>query len=94
MGTHQGEVQPEHLQAYLEEFCFRFNRRHARARGLLFYRLLQYVAGASPLTYRKIVATSRPKAVKPAGVKGPRSKLGTLVLPPEDRPWRAARSLE
>jgi len=94
MGTHQGGVQPEHLQAYLEEFCFRFNRRHARARGLLFYRLLQYAAGASPLTYRKMVATSRPKAVKPAGVKGPRSKPGTLALPPEDRPWRAARSLE
>jgi hypothetical protein len=41
-----------------------------------------------------MVATSRPKAVKPAGVKGPRSKPGTLALPPEDRPWRAARSLE
>jgi len=94
MGTHQGGVQPEHLQAYLEEFCFRFNRRHARARGLLFYRLLQYAAGASPLTYRKMVATSRPKAVKPAGVKGPRSKPGTLALPPEDQPWRAARTLE
>jgi hypothetical protein len=29
----------------LEEFCFRFNRRHSRARGLLFYRLLQSAAG-------------------------------------------------
>lgn len=94
LGTHQGGVQPEHLQAYLDEFCFRFNRRHARARGLLFYRLLQYAAGAAPLTYRKMVAISRPKAVTSAGVKGPRSKPGTLALPPEDRPWRAARSLE
>ena len=24
----------EHLQAYLDEFTFRFNRRHCRARGL------------------------------------------------------------
>jgi hypothetical protein len=52
LGTHQGGLQPEHMQAYLDEFCFRFNRRHARARGLLFYRLMQYAAGAPPLTYR------------------------------------------
>jgi len=36
LGTHQGRVDAEHIQAYLEEFCFRFNRRHSRARGLLF----------------------------------------------------------
>jgi len=49
LGTHQGGVLPAHTQSYLEEFCFRFNRRHSRARGLLFYRLLQYAAGAPPL---------------------------------------------
>jgi hypothetical protein len=49
LGTHQGGVEAAHLQSYLEEFCFRFNRRHSRARGLLFYRLLQYAAGAPPL---------------------------------------------
>jgi len=38
LGTHQGAALPEHMQSYLEEFCFRFNRRHSRARGLLFYR--------------------------------------------------------
>jgi hypothetical protein len=27
MGTHKGAVQPQHLQAYLNEFAFRFNRR-------------------------------------------------------------------
>jgi len=32
LGTHQGGMQPEHLQAYLDEFCFRFDRRHATAR--------------------------------------------------------------
>ena len=35
-GTHQGAVRPEHLQSYLDEFIFRFNRRNARRRGLLF----------------------------------------------------------
>ncbi len=62
LGTHQGGVLPEHTQSYLEEFCFRFNRRHSRARGLLFYRLLQYAAGAPPLTYRQLVANPRPES--------------------------------
>ncbi len=94
LGTHQGRVDAEHMQSYLEEFCFRFNRRHSRARGLLFFRLLQYAAGASPLTYRQLVANPQPKAIKPPGVKGPRSRPGSLAQPPEDRPWRAAQSLE
>ncbi len=40
LGTHQGAISDEHLGYYLEEFTFRFNRRTAKARGLLFYRLL------------------------------------------------------
>jgi len=94
LGTHQGGVLPEHTQSYLEEFCFRFNRRHSRARGLLFYRLMQYAAGAPPLTYRQLVANPRPKAIKPPGLTGPRSRPGSLAQPPEDRPWRAAASLD
>jgi len=94
LGTHQGGVLPEHTQSYLEEFCFRFNRRHSRACGLLFYRLLQYAAGAPPLTYRQLVANPRPKAIKPPGLAGPRSRPGSLAQPPEDRPWRAAERLD
>ena len=71
-----------------------FNRRHCRARGLLFYRLLQYAVGAQPLTYRELVANPQPKAIKPPGVKGPRSRPGNLAQPPQDRPWRATHSLE
>lgn len=41
LSTHQGGVHPEHLQEYLNEFTFRFNRRHSRSRGLLFYRLME-----------------------------------------------------
>jgi transposase-like protein len=94
LGTHQGRVEPEHLQSHLEEFCFRFNRRHSRARGMLFYRLLQNAAHAEPLTYRQLVASPRPKAVKPKGVHGQRSQPATLARPPLDRPWRAARDLD
>jgi hypothetical protein len=37
LGTHQGSVEDAHLQTYLNEFCFRFNRRRSRSRanGLL-----------------------------------------------------------
>lgn len=41
LGTHQGGIQTEHLQEYLDEFVFRFNRRTSRSRGKLFYRLIQ-----------------------------------------------------
>ena len=40
LGTHQGAVADQHLDAYLDEFVFRYNRRHARNRGLLFWRLV------------------------------------------------------
>lgn len=56
LGTHQGSVQGKHLQSYLEEFTFRFNRRHSRRRGLLFYRLLQQAVGTPPAPYKQIVA--------------------------------------
>lgn len=41
LGTHQGGVQTTHLQEYLDEFVFRFNRRTSLSRGKLFYRLIQ-----------------------------------------------------
>jgi len=40
-GTHQGAVRSSHLDYYLDEFVFRFNRRTSSSRGLLFYRLIQ-----------------------------------------------------
>jgi hypothetical protein len=33
---------------YLDEFTFRFNRRNSRARGMLFYRLLQQAVDTDP----------------------------------------------
>lgn len=41
LGTHQGAVHGSHLDYYLDEYTFRFNRRTSRSRGLLFYRLVQ-----------------------------------------------------
>lgn len=49
LGTHQGSVSAEHLQSYLEEFSFRFNRRTSRSRGLVFRRLLEQAVITSPI---------------------------------------------
>jgi transposase-like protein len=52
LGTHQGSVTAAHLDAYLNEFAFRFNRRHSRRRGVLFLRLLQHAVVTLPTRYR------------------------------------------
>lgn len=49
LGTHQGCVVPEHLQSYLEEFTFRFNRRSSNSRGLLFRRLIERAVATCPV---------------------------------------------
>ena len=56
LGTQQGAVRPEHLDAYLDECTFRFNRRTSRARGLLFYRLLEQALQTPPAPYKDIIA--------------------------------------
>lgn len=49
LGTHQGSVSSEHLQSYLEEFTFRFNRRMSKSRGLIFRRLLEQAVVTGPV---------------------------------------------
>lgn len=56
LGTHQGAVQPAHLDYYLDEFTFRFNRRRSTARGKLFFRLLEQAVQVRPLPYKSIIA--------------------------------------
>jgi transposase-like protein len=59
MGTHQGAVSPEHLEYYLDEFTFRFNRRTSRSRGKLFYRLVQQAAAVEPVPYNTMLKYSQ-----------------------------------
>jgi transposase-like protein len=54
-GTHQGGVQNHQLDYYLDEFTFRFNRRHSKARGLLFHRLVQQAVAVGPAPYRTLI---------------------------------------
>ena len=52
----------EHLDAYLDEFTFRFNRRKSRSRGKLFYRLLEQAVAVEPAPYKSLVkCTPDPK---------------------------------
>ena len=61
LGTHQGSVEDTHLQSYLNEFCFRFNRRRSRSRGLVFYRVLELAVSHDPVRYRDLVAIPSPR---------------------------------
>lgn len=51
LGTHQGGIAPQHLDDYLDEFVFRFNRRKSASRGKLFYRLAQQAVEVEPTPY-------------------------------------------
>jgi transposase-like protein len=61
LGTHQGAIGHEHLDYYLDEFTFRFNRRKSASRGKLFYRLVQQAAQVQPATFASMI--------RPAGDK-------------------------
>lgn len=54
VGTHQGAVRSSHLEYYLDEFTFRFNRRTSRSRGMLFYRLVQQAITIGPISSYEI----------------------------------------
>ena len=54
LGTHQGAFSTYHLQAYLEEFTFRFNRRLSKHRGLVFRRLLEQAVITHPVTEKNV----------------------------------------
>lgn len=56
LGTHQGAVQHSHLEYYLDEYTFRFNRRTSKSRGLLFYRLITQAIDLGPVLGRDLKA--------------------------------------
>jgi transposase-like protein len=85
LGTHQGAVTRQHLDAYLNEFTFRFNRRRSRRRGMLFYRLLEQAVAAEPITYRSLIADPSPTGRRPSRASRP----GRVTTPRAvHRPWR------
>jgi len=58
LGTHQGRIGAKHLQGYLDEFVFRFNRRKSRHVGLLFQRIVKQSGETKAVSYRKLIASN------------------------------------
>jgi transposase-like protein len=89
LGTHQGSVNDEHLQSYLDEFVFRFNRRKSRSRGMVFYRVMELAVGHAPVRYKDLIANPQPDAVSrvPSRTRG---HPPSLQRPAANRPWRRA----
>ncbi len=88
LGTHQGAPSPAHLPSYLDEFTFRFNRRHSRSRGMVFYRVLELAMSHDPVRYRDLIADPRPTG-KPPRARGA-GHPPSLDRPATNRPWRTA----
>jgi transposase-like protein len=88
LGTHQGAVEADHLQGYLDEFAFRFNRRRSGFRGLLFRRLLEQAVEKRPVTYRSLVAHPAPKSTPPRPPKVHQVSPPSLAATAPVRPWR------
>lgn len=65
MGTHQGAVSHKHLDYYLDEFTFRFNRRRSKSRGKLFFRLVQQAVAVEPVPLDRILHPTPETKAKP-----------------------------
>ena len=63
LGAYQGAVTSKHLQHYLEEYTFRFNRRSSRHPGKIFMRLVQQAVVTRATTYREIADDKPPYLV-------------------------------
>jgi len=55
LGTHQGAVAETHLDYYLDEFTFRFNRRTSGSRGKLFFRLVEQALAVGPVPLKRLL---------------------------------------
>jgi transposase-like protein len=60
LGTHQGATRRQHLDFYLDEFTFRFNRRSATDRGLLFHRLFEQAVAIAPVSWEGVASAVEP----------------------------------
>ncbi len=77
LGTYHG-LRRQHIDAYLNEFVFRYNRR--RLRGLSFDALLGLAAHHAPTTSRDIIGTLPRPRKKPAVRKRPQRRRTAFGL--------------
>ena len=59
MGTHAGAVRDKHLQAYLDEFCFRHNRRKTEGVCRIAARVIESLVARPPMTMRSLIDNTR-----------------------------------
>ena len=59
LGTHAGAVRDKHLQAYLDEFVFRHNRRKTNGVGRIAARVIERLVARPPLPMRKLIDETR-----------------------------------
>ena len=65
-GTHGSAVSMKYLQAYLDEYVFRYNRRRTKGVGRIAARTIQNLVARAPLTMAQIVNETRPcRAIRP-----------------------------
>jgi len=60
LGTYQGRFEPKHLQSYLDEYVFRFNRRTSKSVGKKFMRIVQQVVASMKITQNQIIQCEIP----------------------------------
>ena len=59
LGTHAGAVRDKHLQAYLDEFAFRHNRRKTKGVVRIAARVMESLVTRPPLTMRQLIDDTR-----------------------------------
>ena len=59
IGTHAGAVAPKHLQAYLDEYAFRHNRRRTNGVGRIAARVIERLVVHAPLTLKSLVTDTK-----------------------------------
>jgi hypothetical protein len=62
LGTHGGAVKPKYLQAYLDEFVFRYNRPKTAGVGRIAARMIASLVSRGPRTLEDITRKSEPYA--------------------------------
>ena len=66
LGTHHGAISSKHLQAYLDEFVFRYNRRKTKGVVRLVARALEMFGRVGKRTMRNIVDEKSARRLSPA----------------------------
>jgi len=74
------------LQAYFDEWVFRFNRRRSRSRGLLFHRLMAQATSGEAIAYNDLRKAGRTRSAPP-----PRGAVSAAE--PRPRPSRPALAI-